>query len=58
MNFGDIVDVVKEKHFSGVRVFEGKKQFSMLTEDVDAYFRSLERDTVILYGCETHICIK
>ena len=50
--------MVKAKHFDGVRVFEGKKQFSMLTEEVDAHFRSLDKDTVILYGCEAHICIK
>ena len=58
VNFGDICDAVKSKHFDGVRVFEGKKQFSMLTEEVDAHFRSLDCDTVVLYGCETHICIK
>ena len=58
VNFGDICDAVKSKHHDGVRVFEGKKQFSMLTEEVDAHFRSLDCDTVVLYGCETHICIK
>ena len=57
-NFGPINDHLKSKHFAGVRVFEGKKQFSMLTQEVDEYFRSLQRDTVVLYGCEAHICMK
>ena len=58
VNFGPISDVITAKHHAGVRVFEGKKQFSMLTEDVDAHFRSLSCDNVVLYGCEAHICMK
>ncbi len=30
----------------------------MLTPDVDAHFRQLGKDTVVLYGCEAHICMK
>ena len=58
MNFGPIAQDLKDKHFAGVRVFEGKQQFSMLTPEVDEHFRSLARDTVVIYGCETHICVK
>eukprot|EP00354_Favella_ehrenbergii_P000989 CAMPEP_0170468820 /NCGR_PEP_ID=MMETSP0123-20130129/11858_1 /TAXON_ID=182087 /ORGANISM="Favella ehrenbergii, Strain Fehren 1" /LENGTH=74 /DNA_ID=CAMNT_0010735487 /DNA_START=195 /DNA_END=419 /DNA_ORIENTATION=+ len=29
-----------------------------MTEEVDAHFRELGRDTVVLYGCEAHICMK
>ena len=58
MNFGPISTEVSSKHFPGVRVFEDKQQFSMLTDEVDAHFRSLARDTVVIYGCETHICVK
>ena len=49
---------MKDKHFAGVRVFEGKSQFSMLTDEVDAHFRSLNRPSIVLYGCEAHICMK
>ena len=58
VNFGPISLEVKEKHFEGVKVFEGKQQFSMLTQEVDPYFTSLNRRQVVLYGCEAHICIK
>ena len=58
VNFGPISTEVSSKHFEGVRVFEGKQQFSMLTDEVDAHFRSLARNTVVIYGCETHICVK
>ena len=30
----------------------------MLTPEVDAHFRSLQKDTIVLYGCEAHICMK
>ena len=30
----------------------------MLTTEVDEHFRSLNRNTIVLYGCEAHICIK
>ena len=30
----------------------------MLTTEVDEHFRELNRDTVVLYGCEAHICMK
>ena len=30
----------------------------MLTDEVDQHFRSLNRNTVVLYGIEAHICIK
>ena len=58
VNFGPISEEVSSKHFSGVKVFEGKKQFSMLTPEVDAYFTALQRGTIVLYGCEAHICMK
>ena len=58
VNFGPITQEVKDKHFAGVQVFEGKKQFSMLTTEVDAHFRQLARRQIVLYGCEAHICMK
>ena len=30
----------------------------MLTQEVDDHFRSLARQSVVLYGCEAHICMK
>ena len=30
----------------------------MLTPEVDEHFRSLAKNTVVLYGCEAHICMK
>ena len=58
INFGPISGMVSAKHHPGVKVFEGKKQFSMMTPEVDSYFRSLGRTSVVLYGCEAHICVK
>ena len=29
-----------------------------MTQEVDAHFTSLNRPSVVLYGCETHICMK
>ena len=29
-----------------------------MTPEVDEHFKSLNRSTVVLYGCETHICMK
>ena len=54
---GKISDKITAKHHAGVRVFEGKFQFSMMTPELDAHFKSLARDTVVLYGAEAHICI-
>ena len=58
VNFGPISEEVAGKHFAGVKVFEGKKQFSMLTDEVDAHFQGLNRHSIVLYGCEAHICMK
>ena len=30
----------------------------MLTQEVDDHFRSLNKQSVVLYGCEAHICMK
>ena len=30
----------------------------MMTPEVDEHFRSLKKDTVVLYGVEAHICMK
>ena len=58
VNFGPVSKEITDQQFAGRKVFEGKKQFSMLTDEVDAHFRSLNRNTVVLYGCEAHICMK
>jgi len=41
-NFGDISPVITKHHHEGVKVFE-KKTFSMLDDDVNTYFTSLNR---------------
>ena len=43
VNLGPISTEISDKHFAGVRVFEGKKSFSMMTPEVDEHFRALNR---------------
>ena len=57
--FGPIDDIVVSKHHAGVTVFNEKKMFSMLDERVRNHLETFEgRRMAVLYGCETHICIK
>mmetsp|Transcript_10058 Transcript_10058/g.11451 ORF Transcript_10058/g.11451 Transcript_10058/m.11451 type:complete len:105 (-) Transcript_10058:211-525(-) len=35
-----------------------KTTFSMMNEEVTKYFESLNRDTVVLYGIEAHVCVQ
>ena len=57
-SFGDIESVIGSVTHPGRKVFD-KTQFSMLTEEVlDHLNRMRNVDTVVLYGAETHICVK
>ena len=57
--FGPIDESVSSKHYSGVTVFTEKRMFSMLDDRVRDHLQTLGgRRTVVLYGCEVHICIK
>ena len=58
VNFGPVSQEITDKTHEGRVLYEGKQQFSMLDEKVDPFFRSLNRNTVVLYGCEAHICMK
>ena len=55
--FGQVVDELKKEHYDGVKHFE-KTVFSMLTPEVESFTQSLERPKVVLYGVETHVCVK
>ncbi|CAI2381336.1 unnamed protein product [Moneuplotes crassus] len=35
-----------------------KTSFSMMNDEVTEYFKSLNRDTVVLYGIEAHVCVQ
>ena len=35
-----------------------KKQFSMVTSEVEAKLKEFGRTTIVLYGCEAHICMR
>ncbi|MBW6516327.1 MAG: isochorismatase family protein [Candidatus Cloacimonetes bacterium] len=34
-----------------------KTKFSILDDEIEAYIRTMKKDTLILYGIEAHICI-
>ena len=57
--FGPIDELVSAKHHAGVTVFTEKKMFSMLDDRVRNHLETFaNRRMAVLYGCETHICIK
>ena len=58
--FGPIDSMIMDKHHDKVTVFTEKRNFSMIDERVSAHLDSLEGPprVAVLYGCETHICIK
>ena len=56
--FGDISKVITQATHDGRKVFS-KTQFSMLDANVTKHLESFENVTdVVLYGAETHICVK
>ena len=56
-NLGYTFDVIKKEYTDETKVFE-KSKFSMMTDDVAKHFVSLDRDNVILYGIEAHVCVQ
>lgn len=58
VKFGDIDPSIKEKFYDGVKIFPNKNTFSMINEAVREHMTSLGRSKVVLFGAETHICIK
>jgi len=56
-NFGAIDPLITAHHHEGVKHFV-KSTFSMLDGNVLPYFESLKRNQVVLYGAETHVCVK
>mmetsp|Transcript_94552 Transcript_94552/g.130257 ORF Transcript_94552/g.130257 Transcript_94552/m.130257 type:complete len:128 (-) Transcript_94552:157-540(-) len=57
LNFGEIDSNITVAHHAGVKVFD-KVTFSMVEDPVMNYFKTLNRPHVVLYGIETHICVK
>ena len=58
--FGDIEKTIGEVTHEGRKIFD-KTQFSMLTAGpggVKDHLRGMNRPHVVLYGAETHVCIK
>ena len=63
-NFGEIDARINDVTHEGRKIFD-KSQFSMLEAPVFEYLQSLKnpetnasRKEVVLYGCETHICVR
>ena len=56
--FGQTDPIISKEHGSMVKIFPEKKNFSMLDTRVENHLIDLNRRTVILYGSETHICVK
>ena len=54
---GYTLDSIAKHHPEGTPVFH-KTTFSMMTDEVTEYFNSLEKDTVVLYGIEGHVCVQ
>jgi len=52
--FGHIIPEIEMGE--DIPVFE-KKKFSMMTEEVTQHFQTLNKDTVVLFGIETHVCV-
>ena len=57
-NFGDVDERITEVHHDLRQCFIDKTKFSMLEPRVESVFRAMERENVVLYGCEAHICVK
>mmetsp|Transcript_26894 Transcript_26894/g.31055 ORF Transcript_26894/g.31055 Transcript_26894/m.31055 type:complete len:167 (-) Transcript_26894:50-550(-) len=56
-NLGHTFEEIQKEYPEGTKVFE-KTKFSMMTDEVTKYFESFGRDTVVLYGIETHVCVQ
>ena len=57
-NFGDIEELITSVTHPGRKVFD-KTQFSMIEKPVLDYMKGFkERDQVVLYGVEAHVCMK
>ena len=51
--------MVSSKHHDLVAEFPEKKRFSMIDERVSVHLAQYPtRKMAVLYGCETHICVK
>mmetsp|Transcript_5883 Transcript_5883/g.4193 ORF Transcript_5883/g.4193 Transcript_5883/m.4193 type:complete len:186 (+) Transcript_5883:45-602(+) len=57
VNFGPIDPKITSEYHENVKVFE-KSLFTMMEAPVMEHLKSLNKNHVILYGAETHICIK
>ena len=56
-NLGYTFDEIKKEYTEETKVYE-KSKFSMMTDEVTKHFDSLGRDTAVLYGIETHVCVQ
>ena len=58
--YGPVPEIISSQFYEGVKLYEDKHTMSMLGHElVKAHLDSMpERKTVVLYGCDTHVCIK
>ena len=57
-NFGDVDDRITAVHHDLRQTFTDKTSFSMLDSRVNPVFTMMMRPSVVIYGCETQICVK
>ena len=57
--FGETVpDVFTDQdHFESCKMFE-KKNFSMCTDEVKSHLKALNKESVVLFGIEAHVCVQ
>jgi len=55
--FGSTVKEISDHHHEKVMVFE-KGLFSMVTEEVAEKIKGAGKEFVVLYGVESHVCVK
>ena len=55
--FGNTFDSIMKEHTEGMRMFE-KSTFTMMNDEIAHHFMSLRRDTAVLYGIESHVCVQ
>lgn len=57
--FGETVKdtFADQEHFASCKIFE-KKRFSMCTDEVKSHMQTLNRDSVVIFGIEAHVCVQ
>jgi len=57
--FGETVKDVfaDQEHFARSAIFE-KKSFSMCTEEVKSHLQTLNKDSIVIFGIEAHVCVQ